>query len=1117
MPGSPEVTLQLLGPCRYAGTALTGERTLALLAALALADGRAVPDEQLIEQVWGSDRPAKAGKALQVLVSRTRSQTDHDLLERVGSGYRLALPVEAVDVWLVAELLAEAGRAERLGDVAAADRQARRAHQLLAELPSRPAGTTDDDGPLGRWAREQSDRCVRLLGRCASVTGAHPEALALLEPLTLLDTPSAADEPTLLALLRSQAAVHGPATALEHYERHRRALRDQLGIDPGPALQALHAELLAADRPVRSGLVHDATPLLGRDDDLAALRALTDRARVVSVVGPGGIGKTRLANLVARLADRPVVHVVELVGITRGDDVVAGVAEQLGVREGTGTAAILTARERRDLRSRTADQLGQAPTLLVLDNCEHLVDAVADLVAFLVATVPTVTVLTTSRTPLAIAAERVYPLRPLATPDALELFTQRARAARPDVDLPAEPVGQVLARLDGLPLAIELAAAKVRVMSVTDIADRLSDRFALLRGGDRSAPDRHQTLLAVIDWSWNLLTDADQRALRWLALFQDGFTLTAAEAVLGPAGFDAVRSLVDQSLLGLSETDGVVRYRMLETVREFALLRLRQASDQAEAAHALTGWGTAYARRVTARLYSTEQAQALDELRAEEHNLAQLLRQAVTERDRDATVVLAAALASLWTITNEHTRLLGLAAPVTAALDQWDPPADVVESALLAACLLGVTEILTATGHTEPNFEFVARYADRSRDPQTIALTRLLGAYIPNDPQASAAALNALNEHPDRATAALALLWSSHLLENEGSLEAATDRAVRALGLWRPQDGAWSRAALLVQLAALNAQRGRLADGAAWAGQAIPLLDRLGATDEAAGARLILVGAALTDGRLAQAQDLLDEVAELGTPRPESDFLAQLAQADLAIARGDLAGGLAQYRALAASGPDAGPPALVRREAGTDARPGPGPAFSSESVPQFAPQAGSQFSSESDSQLAPQTGPAADGRFGPESGRAIRVPWQLFTRAAAVAAYAVHDESGGGGDLYTALLPTAEQVLGPEQVWLDYPMMGLGVFALGAWGLRNRPDRLGQALELLAIAHRFGYHQIVPTLSWAAVQRRADEVAPGELARLMAACADQPGPQLQARARALVQQWAQESGATESR
>ena len=410
-------------------------------------------------------------------------------------------------------------------------------------------------------------------------------------------------------------------------------MRDRLGANPGEQLQRAHQYLLALDQPVRSGVRYDASTLVGRERDLERLRALMAGSRVVSIVGPGGLGKTRLAHVLAREAAVPVVHVVELVGVTSAQDIVGEVGSVLGVRDSVSGRRVLTAEERADVRARIAQRVGQSPSLLVLDNCEHLIEGVAELVAFLVSTTAELRVLTTTRAPLAIASERVYLLGQLEVSDAAQLFCERALAARPTVRLADDVVASIVSRLDGLPLAIELAAAKVRAMSVEEIDERLENRFALLRGGDRSAPDRHQTLLAVIDWSWNLLDDGERRALRRLALFHDGFSLEAAREVLGDDAVDAVQGLVDQSLLSVRETPTGLRYRMLETVREFGRMQLVDAGEDGEARDALRRWATAYARLHGARLPSSEQLAAIDALSAEEVNLADELRGAISDRD----------------------------------------------------------------------------------------------------------------------------------------------------------------------------------------------------------------------------------------------------------------------------------------------------------------------------------------------------------------------------------------------------------------------------------------------------------------------------------------------------
>ena len=275
---------------------------------------------------------------------------------------------------------------------------------------------------------------------------------------------------------------------------------------------------------------------------------------------------------------------------------------------------MLTAEQRNDVRARIAQLLDQAPTLLILDNCEHVVEAVADLVSYLVASCRQLRVVTTTRAPLAIAAERVFALGQLAEDAAADLFCQRASAARPGVPLEDEAVRRVVRRLDGLPLAIELAAAKARAMSVEDIDRRLDDRFALLRGGDRSAPDRHQTLIAVIDWSWNLLSEAERKALRWLSVFHDGFSLAGAGDLLGCDALELVQSLVDQSLLTVIDAGGTVRYRMLETVREFGRMQLVGSGEDLAARDAHLAWARRFAGVRAEAIWTPDQVAVVGEL-----------------------------------------------------------------------------------------------------------------------------------------------------------------------------------------------------------------------------------------------------------------------------------------------------------------------------------------------------------------------------------------------------------------------------------------------------------------------------------------------------------------------
>ena len=341
------------------------------------------------------------------------------------------------------------------------------------------------------------------------------------------------DESLLADLLRREAAVRGPSATLERFGATGVSCVTGSAADPGEALRRTQRGLLAEDRPVRHGVRYDATELIGRDGDLDRLRALLAGSRVVSIVGTGGLGKTRLAHVLAREATAPVVHFVELAGVTSAEDVAVEVGSVLGVRDSVSGRRTLTAEQRADIRTRIARLLGagarpaRARQLRAPDRGGGRTRGLPDRRDAGSARA--------HHQPRA-ARDRGrarLPARRARAGDAAELFRERAVAARPDVRLDERVVASIVGRLDGLPLAIELAAAKARVMSVEEIDRRLEDRFALLRGGDRSAPDRHQALLTVIEWSWNLLDAAEQRALRRLALFHDGFTLDAAEAVLG--------------------------------------------------------------------------------------------------------------------------------------------------------------------------------------------------------------------------------------------------------------------------------------------------------------------------------------------------------------------------------------------------------------------------------------------------------------------------------------------------------------------------------------------------------------------------------------------------------
>jgi predicted ATPase/DNA-binding SARP family transcriptional activator len=1030
------IALSLLEDVRWRGRSVVGDRPRALLAALAAGGGRPVRAEELIELVWGDEAPANATKSLQVLVSRTRSACGGDAIVRDGVGYRLGVAPAEVDAVRLAALVREAAGALESDAGAAAD-LARDA--LALANGAAPAVVDEGDGPLHEVRRVAAADIASarvVLARACSRTGAHAEALPALETA---HAEREDDEALLADLLRSEAVVRGPAAALERFERYRREVRDRLGTNPGEQLQRAHQHLLALDQPVRSGVRFDASTLVGRDHDLERLRALMAGSRVVSIVGPGGIGKTRLAHVLARDAAVPVVHVVELVGVTSAEDVVGEVGSVLGVRDSVSGRRVLTAEQRADVRARVAQRLGQSPSLLVLDNCEHLIAAVAELVAFLVSTTADLRVLTTSRAPLAIAAERVYLLGQLEVADAADLFCQRALAARPNVRLDDEVVRSIVTRLDGLPLAIELAAAKVRGMSVEEIDRRLENRFALLRGGDRSAPDRHQTLIAVIDWSWNLLDGSERRALRALALFHDGFTLDAARSVLGDDAVDAVQGLVDQSLLSVRETRVGLRYRMLETVREFGRMQLVDAGEDGEAHDAQRRWAIDYARRHAMRLPGPEQFAAIDAMSAEEVNLADELRGAIADSDVGTLVQLLGALGIFWAMRGEHGRLIVLAEAVAEAVRDWTPPPELIDITRGAMTVLLSHAMVAGQERVGPIRAMLQRLSACSEgDARLAGSAKVMSAYDPSNPDAFQRALEALAADPDRHTALPASQWLSYARENTGDPTGAVEATERALTLVGGDDGPWQAAMLHNQLAQLRMQLGDRVAASEHARAALPVMQRLGAIDDEVQLRSLLGLCALAEGRLDDAELELARIETLD--EQEAIFggaaVRQMGRAELALARGDAPTGLRIYRECAARMGELGFPGI------------------------------------------PRTG---------------LEPWALFGDSTALTAHAylaTDADETRGRELFRRSREHALGVFDRTNLQLDYPVAGQVLFSLGAWGLLRQAMSADDAVNLLVLADRFAYNRFIPTLEWERIVPRAEEAAPGRIAELQARYGD---------------------------
>jgi predicted ATPase/DNA-binding SARP family transcriptional activator len=635
--GMAEVTIRVLGPVEVQApghpAVSPAPSVRALLARLALTPGRVISVDALTDALWGEQLPADAANALQIRVSKLRraltgAGLDGTVIATRAPGYVLVLPPDAVDAHRF-EQAAARGRAAAL----AGDQGAALEHHTAALALWR--GTALADVGEAEWAHAERTRLAELhLGviedRLELLLGAghHAEAVADLERL-VAEHPLRERLYRLLMLALYRAGRQADALAVHQRLRHR--LAEELGIDPSPELRALAEAILRQQVPGVGGPLPPPQPasagptpapgpnpapgptpapgpgpapgavgavprrlasFVGRDADLRAVLEQLRAARVVTLTGPGGVGKTTLALEAARRIDATIadaVHIVRLAALPAGADVAEAFAGQLGIQgAGPGPAAA----------DAVAEHLRNRRVLLVVDNCEHVVDAAATLVEELLQATADVRVLATSREALAVSGETQIAVGPLAVPDAgaaaadvaqspaVRLFLDRAHSVRPEFELDAgnaAAVASICRQLDGMPLALELAAARVKALPPAEIATRLRDRFSLLTGGPRSGDARHRTLRATIDWSHDLLSQAERRLLRRLAVFHGGWTLDAAEQVCGFGGIEAADvaellfRLVDRSLVVADPATG--RFRLLVTIREYALARLLEADE----------------------------------------------------------------------------------------------------------------------------------------------------------------------------------------------------------------------------------------------------------------------------------------------------------------------------------------------------------------------------------------------------------------------------------------------------------------------------------------------------------------------------------------------------------
>ncbi|MFI6599080.1 ATP-binding protein [Nonomuraea sp. NPDC050536] len=860
---------------------LGGRARRALLALLLLRPGESVSPDRLIDVLYG-ERPQKnPHHALQSQVSRLRA--DGIEIELGPTGYRLAVDPDDVDAHRFLRL-AEQGRR-------ALDTDPDRAAALLDEalgLWRGPALAEVDETHAvhleERRVAAQEDRAEADLRR-----GAHRAAISALGELI---ERYPLRERLRGQLMRALAGDGRPAEALIVYEQTRTLLADELGADPSPELAALHQTLLRGEAVPRGHV--PAVPLtsfVGRADDVDGVEELLGRARLVTLLGPGGVGKTRLAMEVARR--RPSAWVAELAGAREGDDLAQAVLAALGVRAGAGIGG----QDETAPLDRLVAALSEGPVLLVLDNCEQAVEGIARLAQRLLDACRDLRVLATSREPLAVTAEHLWPVKPLPSAEAVRLFTDRASAVRPGFAAD-EAVERICAALDGLPLAIELAAARTRTHETAELAARLADedRFRLLSRGSRTADARHQTLRAVVRWSWDLLTDAERTMAARLTVFSGGATAGAAAEVCGlPDAEDLLDSLADKSLVEVASG----RYRMLETIRAFCAEQedLRKVR-QAHAAHFL-----ALAERADPHLRRATQLEWLARLPAEHDNLQAALRWAAESGQVSLGMRLVAAqVGYLWM---RGMRVAATASAV-ALLEQAGPdpdPAlgdDYLLCALIAASdRAGRAAWLACRPAAE---RLVLAGASGRRHPLVTFLWPMITAGS-GDPAATLALLDrgSASEDPwERAAARL--VWGYPRLA-AGDLDAAGQEFEAALEMFRALGDRWGAGLALDSLAWLASTRGDLASALARTEEAIALAEQLGAEEDLADL-LCNRGDYGTD--LARRRADYERAAELARRTGTRTYLATALRGlgDVARQEGDLAGARKLYeQALERSDP----------------------------------------------------------------------------------------------------------------------------------------------------------------------------------------------------------------------
>ncbi len=952
-----------------------------------------VPAASLIDRLWDSDPPDGARSALQSLVSRLRGALGdcwaQGAIESHPAGYRLVLGRGEVDALVFEELAVQGSRALAGGDPARASALLREALGLwrgpaLAGLPETEhiAGMATRLEELRRGAvadRIEAD-LASAAASAAAALAAELRAIVAEDPL--------AERPRAL-LMRALYLAGRQADALAVYADARAQLADRLGVDPSPQLEQVYLGVLrqslpggasepgsagditrTADRGAAAGPPSAAPPsaapaaglhapltsFVDRDEQMARVAELTGQARLITLTGPGGVGKTRLAAEVAGLAaQHRGVWLVELAPLSQPGDVPYTALTALGIRDagllaGTGPGAAPAP----DPLGRLVGGLRERSGLIVLDNCEHLIVAAAELADAVLSGCPGIQVLATSREALGITGETVWPVPPLPVPAerpgaddggvaaiarvaSIRLLTDRARAAAPGFVLNeanVADVARICRALDGMPLAIELAAARLRTLSPRQLADRLSDRFALLTGGSRTALPRHQTLRAVVGWSWDLLSEPERMLARLLAAFPAGATLGTAEAVCAdepapggkprpggvaarggelPPGWvlDALTGLVDKSFLSVDAVDGgsgradgaEPRYRMLETVRAYSLERLAEAGEQRALRHRICDYYLALAETADPLLRTSAQRHWFHVLAAESDNMLAALRWAIEQRDEDTALRFVAALGWYWLMFGLRGDSASLAR-AALALGTGERTADRAKAEARAVCaLVGMGSEWDTDGLREP---LAAAFAATGADPSgraphpLVAVAGASVAVIGGDGERALELLTAYLDAADPWIRAAARLQRVVYACNLGRIEEAAADCAVALAGFREIGEIYGTTMALMMSADLELLAGDGGGAIAALEEAIALGRQLAEWGDVGYLYGKLAAVRIRVGEHAAARADLDRAAATPQRPGETDYFLRLVRTELAWREGDLPGALRLGEDLAA-------------------------------------------------------------------------------------------------------------------------------------------------------------------------------------------------------------------------